>query len=297
MSINSEAQKDQAQLEKEIAEQRAHLGETIEALEQRFSPGQILDQVLNYSKENGSEFSQNLVGTIKNNPVPTLLTAIGIAWMMFGRKDHNEVSYQSSQFYNAGNFGPDYDEPVNASYGVDADYDTSLKEAKHNVTDELKSKVGQVKAKAEHAKEQVKDQLKDSLRSARDTGHELQHKVEHAGKELRHQAHKASDNLQQFLKDQPLALGAAGVAIGAILGGLFPASRIEDQLMGQKRDEVLDKAKQASGEITQRVENVGKKVAADAKQEAKEAFSSYQHSAENPFGSDSRYSNNPPKLN
>src|SRR5690606_12067853 len=105
----TEAQKEQAQLEREIDEQRAHIGDTISALEAQFSPGQMLDKVLSYGKTNGADFSRNLVNTVKDNPVPSLLTVLGVAWLMYGQ--NNRSAYD------------DYGYASSASYGVDPDCD------------------------------------------------------------------------------------------------------------------------------------------------------------------------------
>lgn len=270
MSLKTEAQKNQEQLEREIAEQRAHIGQTIDALEQKFSPGQMLDQVLAYGRENGGEFAQNFVNTIKNNPVPTVLTAIGLAWMMFSSQ--RRAAYPRS--YEHASSSPDYDEPVSASYGLDADYDPAYRGPSRSA--DVKEKAGQ-----------VKEQMKDSWRGARRAGDRLRHSVGHTGKEIRHQAHRASEGFQHLLKDQPLAVGAAGVALGAIIGGSLPSSHVEDKLMGRARDDVLNKAKEASEEITQRVENVGKKSARDIKEDF----------AVKPYTPEPRYSDSAPKLN
>src|SRR5690606_29129940 len=89
MNINTESQKNPDQLEREVDERRAHMSETLSALEEKLSPGHMIDQVLAYTRTNGGEFSQNLVNTIKRNPVPSVLTAVGLAWLMF---DQNKSS-------------------------------------------------------------------------------------------------------------------------------------------------------------------------------------------------------------
>src|SRR5690606_19769588 len=94
MNINTESQKDPSQLEREVDERRAHMGETLSALEEKLSPNHLIEQVLDYSRKNGGEFSRNLVNTVKNNPVPTLLTAVGLAWLMSGQ-NRSAPSYQT----------------------------------------------------------------------------------------------------------------------------------------------------------------------------------------------------------
>ena len=79
--FETDAQKDPQLLEQEITAKREHISALVDALEQRLSPGQMLDRVLAYSKGHGGEFFQNLGTTLKNNPVPATLTVLGLAWL------------------------------------------------------------------------------------------------------------------------------------------------------------------------------------------------------------------------
>jgi hypothetical protein len=46
-----------------------------------------------------------------------------------------------------------------------------------------------------------------------------------------------------MLEEQPLLLGALGIAAGALLGAALPPSEQEDRSFGRLRDETLDRAK------------------------------------------------------
>jgi ElaB/YqjD/DUF883 family membrane-anchored ribosome-binding protein len=80
-NLRDDARKDPATLEREIDQTRANMDRTLGALERKFSPGQLLDQAMEFARENGGEFANNLGRSVKENPVPALLTAVGIAWM------------------------------------------------------------------------------------------------------------------------------------------------------------------------------------------------------------------------
>ena len=82
-TVRAQSRKDPMQLEHEIDQQRDHIGEIIHALENKLSPGEIFDKVLGNGK-GGREFAGNLVRTVKDNPMPTLLTVAGLAWLYAG---------------------------------------------------------------------------------------------------------------------------------------------------------------------------------------------------------------------
>ncbi len=70
------------QLEREVDEARASVGRSASELSERFSPGQLMDQALGMVREHGGEFGRNLGTQVKNNPLPLILTSVGISWMM-----------------------------------------------------------------------------------------------------------------------------------------------------------------------------------------------------------------------
>ena len=45
-----------------------------------------------------------------------------------------------------------------------------------------------------------------------------------------------------MLQDSPLIIGAAAMALGAIVGFAFPTTEKENEIMGEARDRVMDRA-------------------------------------------------------
>src|SRR5690606_3926849 len=71
------------EIEAEIARTRTDMDATLTAIEQRLTPGQLIDQGLDYMRHSGGrEFVSNLGGSVKNNPIPVALMGIGMAWLM-----------------------------------------------------------------------------------------------------------------------------------------------------------------------------------------------------------------------
>lgn len=69
-------------LEREVDQARNRLGRIASELSDRLSPGELMDQALGMAREHGGEFGRNLGAQVKNNPMPMILTSIGISWMM-----------------------------------------------------------------------------------------------------------------------------------------------------------------------------------------------------------------------
>ena len=169
----------------EIDRTRGEMDRTLSAIEQRLTPGQLVDQGLDYLRHSGAnEFVQNLGGTAKQNPLPVAVTAIGLAWLMaLGRQ------------------------PAQQNYGSS----TSAAGLREGLAS-----------------------AKESLSGGADTA--------------RQQWERARGGIDYLVNEQPFALGAIGLAIGAILGAAAPRTRAEEQLMGGAARNMTEKAKELGSE-------------------------------------------------
>jgi hypothetical protein len=70
------------------------------------------------------------------------------------------------------------------------------------------------------------------------------------------------------LDEQPLVLGALGLALGLAIGYALPATRREDELLGETRDRLMYKAKETSQEYGEKAQRVAQSAMEGAKQEA-----------------------------
>ena len=88
--------------------------------------------------------------------------------------------------------------------------------------------------------------------------------------QVKHQARRAKSVAQE----NPLGLAVGALAVGFLAGMLVPATRVEDEKLGQVSDDVVDRIKETGQEALER----GKQVAQDAAETAKE--SGREHASE-----------------
>ena len=70
-------------LEREAGRTRAQLSETLDELRARMTPGQVIDQLIDYAREGPvAQFGRNLAREVRENPLPLVLIGVGIAWLM-----------------------------------------------------------------------------------------------------------------------------------------------------------------------------------------------------------------------
>lgn len=195
----------QERLEKDIDRQRDHIGGLLDAIESKLSPGEMFERVLGYSKNGGREFASNLGDTVKANPMPTLLAAAGLVWL-YANKD----STTRTQGLQDGSYDRADDN--------DADDDSGIRQRARDAREGLSAKAGD-------AKDRASDAAHDAMDTARD------------------KSRRANEGFHHMLEDNPMAIGAMGIAVGALLGAMLPSTRKEDELLGETSDDLADEAK------------------------------------------------------
>ncbi|GAB3485827.1 DUF3618 domain-containing protein [Azotobacter salinestris] len=237
--IDLEAQKDPETLEREIDQQRAEISNIVHALENKLSPGELLDKALGYTKGHSGEFMSNLTNTVAANPLPTVLTSIGLLWLMTSQ---NRT-------------------PASQAYVGEA----SIASSGPSLTEKARQRAAGIREKAEHLGEGVSETL-DSARQhvGEGLGSAKQHLSDsshHVAESLRHRAHQARGGFDTLMHEQPLVLGALGIAVGALIAGVLPTTRQEDELLGEASDTVTDKLKVKAEEGREAATELGMEMA------------------------------------
>jgi ElaB/YqjD/DUF883 family membrane-anchored ribosome-binding protein len=216
-------------IEREIDAQRASIGNIVDALESKFTPGQMFDQALGLMQSNGTTFLTNLGTSVRNNPVPAVLTSVGLLWLMMSqnRPPSPRPVYRT---------GPDQDGIGEWADGL-ADSIDGAREHLHQTADTLKDGYQSVKGKAAH--------LGDNLGAATEN---ISHAVHDAGDRLLRSTQVMSSQFNHLLKEQPLMVAAAGIALGAVIGAAFPSTATEQRYLGKTSADLTDKVKQQARE-------------------------------------------------
>ena len=251
--LDSESRQRARELESEIAETRAEMSETIEAIQERLRPSNLVSDATEKVKtattekvksmaDTASETAQDMmrdtrdraydvVEGAKQNPIPALMIGAGVAWLLMDRSRNkgNGHSYrnESSQYSPRGerNYasGEDYYRSTEPAYS-DVDYGRST-----GWRDESSSS------------------------SWRETGTS---RAMSARDSARQTVRRTQNQLQRMLNDNPLLVAAAAVLAGAAVGASLPETERENRLMGEARDSVVDRAQEAARDAADTVKEV-----------------------------------------
>ena len=257
--LKDDARKDPATLEREIDQTRANMDQTLGALERKFSPGQLLDQAMEFARENGGEFANNLGRSVKENPVPALLTAVGIAWMV---ASSNRPKPSLADAYDDRYARDD-------SNAVDFD-DTGYEDDAGDQTEGLTDKAQRLKASAEGTLSEAGQRVKSAAERARQkltgTKDTVSAGLRRTSGSAQVQTQRVREGFNSLLSEQPLLLGALGIAVGAAIGAALPPTEQEDRLFGSARDKALSEVKQRGNETYKQVRDKVNAVGDEAKQ-------------------------------
>jgi ElaB/YqjD/DUF883 family membrane-anchored ribosome-binding protein len=221
------------EIERDITDTRAELGEILDALEQRLAPRQLLDQGFDMLRETMSSNSGKIGDTLRNNPVPLALIGAGVGWMLMGgigrgaeERDALVQPEGSAPHYSTGGIG----EMAGYAYA----------RTKSALGGEgAAGKAGDMANKAAAASTGV---MRDTARRAGDYAHQ-------AGEQLS----GAGERFLRLMEEHPLATTAIGFAAGTVIGLLLPSSRLEEDWMGPAESAMRDQAGQMGREAVDRV--------------------------------------------
>ena len=216
------------QIENEIEHTRAEVSATIDAIQSKLTPGQLMDQTLGYLRTSlPADFGSNLSRSVRENPIPVALLGIGLAWLMMGGQQ-NSRGRRDAEY-------SDYDV-------TDVDEAAEGLGARASETGaRIRQRSAEMSARARDAVGQMRERVGATSESARARMADL-------GQRSRAGYERARGSVHHVIDDQPLVVGAVGLAVGALLGSSLPRTRQEDEWMGETRDHMVDSAKQSAHE-------------------------------------------------
>ena len=282
------------QLERQAEATRARIVEDVDELRERVSPGQILDETLDFTREGrAGQFVRNLGQQIVDNPIPAALVAAGLGWLIWGGRPsrrgngYDAVSDATDAVSDASKQAADTGRHIkeqtaaattSAAESVREIGDEWVTRA-HEVASQLTKQVRGAGPRTEDLASAASEALSDTAASGYQRAAEAYDATASGAKRasnalgrsataIGESAANSANSFAAFLKDEPLVLAGIGVALGAAIGAMFPASETEDRLMGEASDNV----KEVAGELVEREWQKGKEAAEKAFEDVKHEF-------------------------
>src|SRR5690606_10967156 len=142
-----------------------------------------------------------------------------------------------------------------------------VREGMHGV----RQRMHDVRERAHGMRESVShraDEARDGMLSARErmssSGHHMRERTHSMSSSARYRAQRARSSFGNLLEEQPLLLGAIGLAAGVIAGAALPPTEQEDRAFGRARDRALERAKRVGAAGARRARERGEEAAGSA---------------------------------
>ena len=266
----------------EVESVRSDMDSTLSAIERKLTPGQLVDQGLEYLRTSGAnEFVSNLGTSVKQNPIPVALVGVCLAWLMTSSRSGNASTGSQA----SGMLRRATDATSNAWTGArDQARSTgaTLSDAAQSARERFDQARQSVSGTAQSAYERL-DQARQTVSgTVQGTVHSAREALSHGADVAQRQIDRARGGYNWMMREQPLALGAIGIAVGALLASATPRTRVENEWMGDASDRLTERAKEAGREQLERAGDVLRTATSAQEQESPAAGSATQDPARQP---------------
>ena len=262
-ALRDESEVDEIEITRvEIERTRAGMSETVDAIQERLSPENLKEQAKDRVKEatvgKAQEAGSGIVDTIRQNPLPAALTVIGLGWLFVNarkqgssRPPYRDTVYRDAAYVEG---YPPTNEYAPAAPGYPSRYEGESGSSTGQALGNARDKVGETATQAQDKAGELASRTQDRVSSL--------------GEQARYQAQRASGGFQRVLRENPLAVGTLAVGVGAAVGLAIPETSKEHEVMGEARDNLVDKAQEKVQETQQKAQRVAEEAQSAVQQEA-----------------------------
>jgi ElaB/YqjD/DUF883 family membrane-anchored ribosome-binding protein len=279
-----------SEIASDIRERRNRMDATLDELSNQFTVRSIVNSALDWWANRQAPVPgggvarsayRNVAFQVKKHPVPAVLVATGVAWMIIDAASEDEGSASDAR--------GDLDDRQTPGASKEGAHllekaQSKLDQARHTASDVA----GAAKEKASalgHAASDVAGAAKEKAsalgEAASGAAENLTRRAQDVYSQSRTTAVKVSQGVQQgyrsgaeqletAMREYPLAVAIGFAAAGALFGVLLPRTRPEDKFMGEKSDQLLEATKEKGQELLERGKEVAERVAETAMGEARQ---------------------------
>lgn len=244
-------------IEQDINRSRTALNDTINQLGGKLSPGQIVDEVMGIAQGQFGKFTTNVGKQVRDNPLPLLLIAAGVGMYFMNNskqgaapkiaEDDWRAEHHFRKLEHLRTTSPKTADETEDAYALRIHDEHAkaldISQMAGEATEAFQARVKQTVHGLERRATWVRDMISGGLSKA---GHFMHDQTEHMGQmagDAKHKIEEFAGNAKHKTMDMydqnPLAAGAVGVAIGALLGSLAPLSAIERSKLQGVADEAM----------------------------------------------------------
>lgn len=219
-----------------------------------------------------SQSSSSVFETLRQNPLPAALIGAGIGMLLMRRNRKQTYPYERNASFDRYNVDEGYTNSRSytggrtqqaqsqASSGASHTQST-IGEAFDSARETASSVASQTRNQVSNIAGQVSEQV-SSL------GSQAREQVGNLGSQVHDVTRRAQTQYEHSLQENPLAVGAVALALGAAVGLALPSTRVENRLMGEAHENLVQVAEEAARDTIVKVKEVAGEAGRAARREA-----------------------------
>jgi Protein of unknown function (DUF3618) len=262
----SESTIEQERIERDLEGTRSRLNQGLNELQGKVAPRQLVADFVDYVRQSGGgDFAQNLMASVRHNPVPVVLVGVGLLWLMAsqasapdttggpagsdGQRRRGEAGGQAGREEEA-----DAREPGRMGQAQDKAVETGrhVQGAAEGVADQVQSAVAAGQQNFTRGVHGLQDEITDRAGQLNDMAQRAGSKLVQGAQSAR----QGGGTLVAGIIDNPVVLGAMGLTVGALLGLLVPQFEREETALRDVASEakktvqdLMDRGGRGAGEM------------------------------------------------
>ncbi|MBW3563352.1 MAG: DUF3618 domain-containing protein [Acidobacteria bacterium] len=251
-------------IERDIHRTQNEMSRTIDSIQYRLSP----DYLKTRARMRMKDTSRGIMDRIKENPGASAITGLGLFMLLRGGsssengRDENEDFAYVMMCDTCG-------VPVYEHQGRNHGFTERMQERGSDFKATAREKGSDLKHKAADAAHSVEEKASDVKDRVQESAERMGERAHSAKTRVQQTARRAGRRTQRKFEEDPLLMGAIGIAAGALLGALIPETDRERELMGETRDDLMRRSKKFAREKGEQVKQVAEHAKDAAVDEAK----------------------------
>jgi ElaB/YqjD/DUF883 family membrane-anchored ribosome-binding protein len=212
--------------------------------------GQTAGEMVSNAGQTAQQAGSGIVGAIRRNPVPAAMVGIGLGWLAMSNRGSSSSS-RYSDWSDGGRSWGDGNRMSGSTWDTTGYSDSGSGFGGQGFTDKVGNTAGRVGDTAGQVVGNVQQTAGEVVQNVQQTAGQVPYQVQGVARQVQ-------DNAGRMIQENPLAVGAIALALGTAVGMALPSTQKEQQILGQARDNLIDKAETKASDAMSKVEETAK---------------------------------------
>lgn len=246
-------------IEADLVATRERMGETLEELGAHLNPERLKQQAIDTVREatigkvqtmtrntmdSATRAGRAVTDVVRQNPIPLAMIAAGVGWFFWNVRSGSSATHA-------------------ARMGAGSRSTLRRAETGYYTNEALSEEPGFV--------DTVRTKAGEVVSATKDAAHKATEGASHLASDISDNVQEQSTKVVNVFHQSPIAIGAIAAAVGFAAAFLVPSTQTERELVGEARDNLVDKVREVVHEKSEEIQEVAQRVVGEVRWTATEA--------------------------